>query len=200
MILQEINLYQDRFKEKKIWLSVVHLLVLTGLTLVVLAFSSYWYDSQYNQAQQENNELMNEKKKHTQQLTKLRQKLQALLENKQVDQDIFKVSNDISVRRKMIDFVDSNQFGSGEGFSGNLSGLSEINVNNVWLSEISLAADYMKLSGSALKAETVPEYFNLFRQHQLFSGRVFDIFELDRSHNQSWKVDFLIASREASNE
>ena len=96
--------------------------------------------------------------------------------------------------------MSNNQFGSGDGFSGYLSGLAEINVNNVWLNEISLAENYIKLSGSALKAERIPEYFNLFKQRQLFKGKGFDIFKIDRAQKQDWKVDFLIASEDVINE
>lgn len=200
MILQEINLYQERFKEKKIWLSAQQLSILIGLSIVILAFSSYWYNNQYQLAEQLKESYIIEKDQKTQQLAMQRQKLESLLGNNQIDKEITKVSADISVRKKIIDFVENNQFGSGEGFSVNLSSLSEININNIWLNEISLSTDYIKLSGSALKAERVPEYFNLFRQQQLFNGRVFEVFELDRSQDQNWKVDFLIASREASNE
>ena len=195
MIVQEINLYQERFREKKIILSASHSLMLLGVVVVFLAFSSYWYQQQFQLAELQNKDYLSQKQQSTQQLEALRKKLQGLLANNPFDREIDAISNDIAVRNRIINFVGSNQFGSGEGFSSNLTALSEISVSNVWLSEISLAGDYMKLSGSAIQAENIPEYFNQFRQRQLFNGQVFDVFELERLKEQDWKVDFLIASR-----
>ena len=200
MIVQEINLYQDRFKEKKLWLSATHLLFLSGLIVVVLGFSSYWINGQMQQLKQQNTDLLSNKEQSTHLLKVQQEKLQALLENNQVVSQIAKLSADIAVRKRIIGFVTKNQFGSGQGFSSSLSGLSEINISNVWLSEISLAEDYIKLVGSALKAETIPAYFNRCRQSRLFDGKVFDVFELEREPDQDWKVDFLIASRTLSDE
>lgn len=200
MIVQEINLYQDRFKEKKIWLPASHLFLLCGLMALILGFSSDWYHSQYRQAEQLNRIYQQKKEQSTRLLEAQQKKLHELLENNQVDRKISKISTDIAVRKRIINFVTNNQFGSGKGFSSHLSNLSEINVSDVWLNEISLAEDYLKLSGSSLKAEKIPEYFNLFRQRQLFDGQVFEIFQLDRVQDQDWKVDFLIASRAATDE
>ncbi|MBT3206171.1 MAG: hypothetical protein HOM14_05445 [Gammaproteobacteria bacterium] len=200
MIVQEINLYQDRFKEKRIWLSVFHLLFLMGLTAVILLFSSYWYDNQYKIAEQQHSASLQTKEQADRSLKTQQKKLQLILSNNHIDIEISKVSTDIAARKRIISFVESHQFGSGKGFSSNLDGLTEIKISDIWLNEISLAKDFMQLSGSALKAETIPEYFNLFRQKRLFNGNEFEIFELNRVQEQGWKVDFLIASRVSSDE
>ncbi|MCP4077970.1 MAG: hypothetical protein GY744_17505 [Gammaproteobacteria bacterium] len=195
MIVQEINLYQSRFKEKKILLSVSHLLLLTGLTVLILSFSSYWYAQQFDLAERQHSAKVQEKERASMKLEVLQGKLKELLADNRIDRGISKVSTDIAVRKRKIKFVADNQFGSGKGFSRYLSGLTEIKIKDIWLNEISLAEGYMQLSGSALKAELVPEYFNLFRQNKIFNGKVFEVFELDREQSQDWKVDFLIASR-----
>ncbi len=195
MIVQEINLYQDRFKEKKILLSAAHLLLLTGLTVLILGVSSYWYAQQFDMAERQHSAKVQAKEQASMKLEVLQGKLKVLLANNQIDRDISKISTDIAVRKRIIKFVADNQFGSGRGFSRYLSGLTEIKIKDIWLNEISLAEGYIQLSGSALKAEQVPEYFNLFRQNKIFNGKVFEVFELDREQSQDWKVDFLIASR-----
>ena len=193
MIVQEVNLYQDRFKEKKIFLSASHLLLLTGLTVLILAFSSYWYARQFGMAEQNHSEKVLAKERANIQLEVLQGKIQVLLANTQVDKGITKLSTDIVARKRIIKFVADNQFGSCKGFTQHLSGLTEIKTKDIWLNEISLAEGFVQLSGSALKAELVPEYFNLFRQKKIFNGKVFEVFKMDR--DQDWKVDFLIASR-----
>ncbi len=200
MIVQQINLYQERFREKKIWLSAAQMTLLFMLLVVGFLFSSYWYYDQNARTETHNLQLLMEKEQALQRLEKLRKKLEALLADQQIDQQINRVSRDINVRNRMIAFVENNQFGSGKGFSQNLDTLSEFRVSDVWLSEISLTEDYVKISGSALQAENVPEYFDEFQKRQLFDGRMFDIFELERKKEQAWKVDFVIASRATLNE
>jgi hypothetical protein len=200
LILQEVNLYQERFKPKLTVLSSAHILMLCGLLVVIISSLSYWLIDQRAQVEQSNNVLSQDKDRLNQLVTAERKKLESLLSNSQIDEQIAKVSADILIRKRVIEFVDNNQFGAGEGFSKKLSVLSEISVTNVWLNEIFLSERQMKLSGSALKAESVPQYFNLFRQRKLFSGQTFEIFELERKKDQDWKLDFLIASKAGANE
>ena len=200
MMLQEINLYQDRFREKKILLSAVQMLILCAVFLVLLGISSYWYSDQLSQLEQAGKVLTEDKERLSQQLALQSKKLESLLANSKLDNDITKISTDIAVRKRIINFIENNQFGSGVGFSARLRSLGEVNVSDVWLTEILLSEKSVKLSGSALKAESIPEYFNLFRQHDLFSGQLFETFEIDRKKEQDWKVDFLIASMAGDNE
>lgn len=200
MIIQEINLYQDRFKPRKLLFSALHSSVLLVMLILLLIVSSIWYQSQYDQADQQNQQLQQQKTLATQQLNDIRKNLEILLADNKIEQQIQKVSQDIAIRKHMIDFVASNQFGSGEGFSDNLRALSEFRVDGVWLNEISLSERDMKLSGSSLLAENVPEYFNQFRRRDLFEGRLFDVFEVARSEEREWKVDFVIASKVAAHE
>lgn len=200
MIVQEINLYQERFKEKTLLLSAAHMVIISGIAVLLLVLSSYWYSSDFSQAETQHQNYLQQKQQSTQQLETLRKKLESLLADSRIDRQLTKISRDISVRKRMVDFVAKNQFGSGEGFSENLGVLSEFKIDDVWLNEISIADDYIKLSGSALHAEDVPEYFNQFQNRELFNGRVFDVFELDRAQDRDWKVDFIIASRALTDE
>ncbi len=200
MIIQEINLYQDRFKEKKLLLSAQHSLILFAVVILVLMVSSYFYAGMTEQEQLRLDQNTRQKIQSNQRLEELKKQLQKLLANDQFDKKITQVSKDIKVRKRMIDFVDNNQFGSGEGFSEELGVLAELPSKNLWLNQISLASNYIKLSGSALNAQSVPEYFNRFQSRDLFEGHVFDVFELGREAQRDWKVDFVIASRVVSDE
>ncbi len=195
MIEQRINLYDDRFREKRIVLSAVDMLLITIITFGLLLGSSYWYQLVKQHAEQEQQRLTSQKQQLTVTLQELRKVLETKLSDNSVEMQMNKVSREITIRKRLIDMVINNQFGSGMGFSENLSELSRFRVNNVWLNEISLSESDLKLSGSALKAEDIPEYFNEFQQRDLFSGRTFEVFQVNRDQNQDWKVDFLIASR-----
>ncbi len=195
MIEQSINLYHERFQEKRIALSAVDMLLITIIAFGLLLGSSYWYQLVKQHAEQEQQRLTSQKQQLTLTLQELRKVLETRLSDNSVEMQLNKVSREITIRKRLIDMVINNQFGSGMGFSENLSELSRFKVNNVWLNEISLSESDLKLSGSALKAEDIPEYFNEFQQRDLFSGRTFEVFQVNRDKNQDWKVDFLIASR-----
>ncbi|MCZ6724458.1 MAG: hypothetical protein O6938_11070, partial [Gammaproteobacteria bacterium] len=56
------------------------------------------------------------------------------------------------------------------------------------------AENYIKIRGSALSAELIPEYFRRFSEQSIFRGNRFDIFKVDRKQDTDWKVDFEIAT------
>ena len=94
-----------------------------------------------------------------------------------------------------LNFVDQGQFGSGIGFSGYLSALSRVSADEVWLKKVDLASGFMRLEGSSLREEKVPVYFQSFESEPLFKGMNFDVFEISRSKDYDWKVDFIIACK-----
>ena len=195
MINQEINLYQDRFREPRLILSAIQSLILVGTAVLLLAGASYHYDSQLQQQQSLNEMHKMEKQAAEAELAANRQKLEAELANGSPDERLQSLLRDIEARKRLIRFVENNSLISGEGFSARLAALSGLSVNEVWLNEISLADNYVRLSGSALKAEKIPLYFTQFKKREHFAGRVFDVFEVSRDQSSDWKVDFVIASR-----
>lgn len=200
MLNQKINLYQLRFREKRIILSAMQMMVASLTFFIVLAVTSVWYNGEYEQSTVKNQLALQQKQQLTEKSRRLRLKLDNLLANNEFEDEITKVSRDIAVRQRMIEFVSHNQFGSGQGFSANLGELSVFSIKDVWLNKIILSDGFMKLSGSALNAENVPEYFNSLRSRKLFQGQNFDVFQVDRPQARSWKVDFVIASSVEHNE
>ncbi len=200
MIVQQVNLYQERFREKKIWLSGGQMLMLGMVLLSALVASSYWYQQQFDAAEFQHQSYQKQQQQATAQLQGVRNQLQKLLADDQLERTITHVSEAISVRKQLIQFMQENRFGGDEGFSRYLSGLSEISADDVWLNEITLSRNNIKLSGSALKAELIPGYFSSLKQSRMFSGRQFDVFEVNRQAKRQWKVDFQIASKAPQHE
>jgi hypothetical protein len=100
----------------------------------------------------------------------------------------------------VINFVDGNQFGSGDGFSAYLVALANLHIDNVWLNEIHLGDGFVRIQGSALEASEIPPYFKRFGQESVFSGDQFDLFEMNRHKETDWKIDFEIATSEVLGE
>ena len=200
MIDQQINLYDERFREKKILLSAAQGASIVMILLLAVSGWSYLVQTSLDQATKENLMLMADRQNLVNELNTASVELNRLLADSRVDREISDVSREVSARKKVLAFVSSNQFGSGQGFSSYLVALSELHVDNVWLDEISLAENYIKIRGSALSAELIPEYFGQFSEQPVFRGNRFNIFAVDRKQDTDWKVDFEIATRDTLDE
>ena len=200
MIEQQINLYQDQFRDKKTLISAGQLGVLLVLVVIGMAVYSLLIHNDLEDAREFNQVLKERQVSIADELNSANAEMAKLLADTRMDEQISGISREISARRRVLNFVDANQFGSGEGFSPYLVSLSNLHMNNVWLDEIRFAENYIRLHGSALDAELVPEYFDQFGGEAVFVGRRFEVFQLERDANTDWKVDFEIASREVINE
>ncbi len=200
MIEQRINLYQERFRERRLLLSATQLGVLVIVSLVTIAIWSFLVQTDLDEATRLNLTLKERRSTITDELNAANAELTKLLADNRMDEEIAGVSREISARRKVLNFVDANQFGSGQGFSSYLVSLSRLHIDNLWLDEIRLAENYLRIHGSALDAELVPVYFDRFSEEVAFQGNRFDVFEVERDDATTWKVDFEIATSEALNE
>lgn len=195
MIDQQINLYQDRFRQKRLWVSAAQVSSLMLLVLVGIAVWSYLLHTEYLRVQQHNREIKADKDRMSAELAAANAELSKLLEESRIDQDIADTARRISARKKVLNFVGANQFGSGQGFSGYLVALSNLHVADVWLRQIRLGENFVQIEGSSLSADQVPGYFSRFSDEEVFRGNRFDLFQLSRSNETDWKVDFVIATR-----
>ena len=194
MITQQINLYQDQFHEKKLLFSAQQIFSVLVIILLGGAYGSYLIQGNLNIAKRDNYSIKQSQNKITNELNAANAELAALLADRRMDLEITGLSREVSTRKKVLAFVSANQFGSGQGFSSYLLALSNLNVENVWLNEISLADNYLQIRGSALSADLVPLYFSRFGQESVFRGNRFNIFQLERNEATDWKVDFEIAT------
>lgn len=193
-------MYQDQFREKKLFFSARQIFSLFVALIVFGASGTYLIESDLDNARRDNFSVKQSQKKIADELNAANAELAKLLADKRMDLEIASMSREVNARKKVLAFVDANQFGSGEGFSSYLTALSNLHVDNVWLDEISLSEDFVKIRGSALSADLVPEYFGRFSEEPVFQGNRFNIFQLDRDKDTDWKVDFEIATRETLDE
>lgn len=200
MIIQQVNLYQDQFREKKLFFSARQVFSLVMILLIGGASGTYFLESDLDNAKRENYAVKQSQKQIADELNAANAELAKLLADKRMDLEIAGLSREVNARKKVLAFVSANQFGSGQGFSSYLTALSNLHVNNVWLDEISLSENFVRIRGSALSAALVPEYFGHFSEEPIFQGNRFNIFQLDRNKDTDWKVDFEIATNETLDE
>ncbi len=194
MIVQQINLYQERFKEKKLWVSAIQVAVTLLLVIAAAAIWSFLLHHEFEQVEQRNRVVKAERDQVTAELATANAELAKLLEDNRLDLKIENTARQISARKKVLNFVDANRFGSGQGFSDFLVALSNLHVDDIWLNRIRLAENFVQIKGSTLNATEVPGYFDRFSAEPIFKGNRFDLFRLSRDKDSDWKVDFEIAT------
>ena len=194
MIVQQINLYQDRFREKKLWISATQVAATLLIFVVAGAIWSFLLGIERGQAEQQGRTLRADQGRVALELAAVNAELAELLEDKRLDRNIENTARQISARKRVLNFVEANRFGSGEGFSDYLVALSNLHVNDIWLNQIRLTENFLQIKGSALNATDVPIYFDSFGNEQIFQGNRFDLFRLSRAKDSDWKVDFEIAT------
>ena len=150
--------------------------------------------TEFEQARLDNLKIKADRDRITAELLVVNGELAKLLEDHRLDRKIESTSRQISARKKVLKFVDANRFGSGQGFSSYLVALSNLHVDDIWLTRIRFAENFVQIKGSALKAAEVTGYFDRFSDEDVFKGNRFDLFQLNRASDSDWKVDFEIAT------
>jgi hypothetical protein len=200
VIEQQINFYQDQFKEKRLFASAAQVMILLLVMLIGIASWSYLIDANLNDLEQQNLTLKASQSSVNNQLTLIPAELNRQLDDDRITNQVNNITKQLRTRKQVLRFIENNQFGSGEGFSDYLNSLSNLHIDDVWLDEILLSDSFLKIRGSALRADLIPTYFASFREEDVFRGQRFQLFELDRKPDTDWKVDFTIATEEAFGE
>ena len=163
----------------------------------MIAAGSIWsflLHTEFEQARLDNLMIKADRDRMTAELLVVSGELTKLLGDHRLDREIEATSRQISARKKVLKFVDTNQFGSGQGFSSYLIALSNLHIDDIWLTRIRFAENFVQIKGSALKATGVTGYFERFSGEDIFQGNRFDLFQLNRASDSDWKVDFEIAT------
>jgi signal transduction histidine kinase len=196
VIEQQINFYQDQFKEKRLFASAAQVMILLLVMLIGIASWSYLIGADLNDLEQQNLTLKASQFTVNNELTVIPAELNRQLADDRITNQVNNITKQLRTRKQVMRFVENNQFGSGEGFSDYLNSLSNLHIDDVWLDEILLSDSFLKIRGSALRADLIPTYFASFREEDVFRGQRFQLFELDRKPDTDWKVDFTIATEE----
>jgi hypothetical protein len=164
--------------------------------LFFLGAWSYLLESDLKDLKQQNQWLKASQTSVNMELAIVPDELNRQLSDSRIEDSIDVITKQLQARKKVIRFVENNQFSSGEGFSSYLKSLSNLQIDDVWLDEIFLSDSFVKMKGSALNANLIPTYFASFSEESVFRGQRFQLFQLDRKADTDWKVDFTIATEE----
>lgn len=190
--IQQINLYQPIFRQKKERLTAKTLqmasLVLIA-ALVAVSLYQYWLFWGLKQAKQTTQQQYTES---TQQLEEARQLYPSQARDKSLDQHIQRLSAEIVTKRQVLDVLATRSYGNIQGFAEHLEGLARQRIEGLWLTELSIrdGGSNMGLKGSTLKPELVPQLLQRLSSETAFAGTEFKTFLMQRPKNSRQQIDF----------
>ena len=190
MNLQQVNLYQDVLRDKKLKYSAKILLQLCLILIVVFSatvgfktFQLQEYKTSLTEAQKTQAKLEAEK---------------AIIESSKGKKDIAltkkieEKTKEIANKQKVLGILSTNEFGNANGFAGYLSGLARQRVEGVWLTHLRVAGGGtdITLKGLTTNAALVPKYLQRLSAEKSFSGMTFQSLAIGRNKDKKQWLDF----------
>jgi len=190
MSFQQVNLYHDELKSKKLNYSASMSLKLCLFVIVGLsAFSGF---KSYQTQQQE---LVLQEVKNTQsKLTAEKTKIEA--SRKQEDtvlaKKIIRKNQELSNKQKVLSILNQDEFGNADGFSGLVGGLARQRLEGLWLTGLrfSSGGKDILLKGITNKASLLPKYLQRLSAEKSFAGMTFKNLQMNRNKDHKQWLNF----------
>lgn len=193
--MQQINLYQPILRKQERVFSIKTLLKgnLFILAVLMLFYATSLYQS-YS-LNQNIEQLNQERVKHAQSLTEMRNKFPPQKEDPALTETIKEKQALLTHRQRLIRELRHQNTGTGgnPGFSEQLSGLSRQHVRNIWFEQISVRDNkQLTLQGKATTASEVPKLIQRLTKEPSFSGTTFSSVNISRDESNSALIDFVL--------
>lgn len=193
---QQINLYQDGLIDKpepfQSRQAVIILIVVVGC-LILAGLYSYW---QAGMLQDQANDLRQQQQLISTQVAELEKQYPKREQSVLLQEKIQRLEQELQGQRKAIDYFSKQNQEGNASIVESLEGLARYPQQGIWLRQISLlqGGQDVQLSGSAVKAEQIPEYLQLLGEKNIFGGQVFARLKLNRLKERTGQVDFKLDS------
>ncbi len=193
---QEINLYQDVLLEKPEPLQSRQVGIFLLLLLVGLAIAGYMNFHEAQTAQLQADQLRQKQQTMTMQISELEAKYPPHKPNQLLVEKISRLEQEIAGQRKALDYFNNQDTGSNETVLASLYGLARYPQKGVWLRRVTFLHNGhdIRLAGSAIKPELIPDYLKTLGEKNIFGGQVFSRLALNRLQERGDIIDFELDS------
>lgn len=195
--MQQINLYTEAFRPQKVVLSLEHILLIMGFSIVLVAVATLFLNESLTKSELRIQKEQARVEKLAGQLSILEEKAKLLRQDDSLMAANKRLSDKLKARRQMIDVLDSVVVKDDEGFSNILLSLARQKTEGLWLTGIRVGASgkNMTIEGKTLNANAVPAYLQNLRKEAGFIGRTFTLFNLDADPDNINRLDFSLRSQ-----
>jgi len=198
--MQQVNLYLDEFKKKRIPFSAetFAFVVFGSLMFCTLAstFAYVFYVYSAEQLRDANARLL--KMQTAQELA--RREFQVIELDPSLQSRIGAMQQRVSQNRQLLKYLGKRNIQQhNQSFAGMLTALTEVQQSGLWLQEVRFDTEVggLTLNGFALQPEAVPAYLKKLGKHTTFAGMQFKVFDLKRDKD---KLAFTLSSKRKDNE
>lgn len=193
---QQINLYQPIFRRQKKVFSAITMVQICAFFLVVFT-ALYLYGQIKSQPLKDQLTRLNQDiLVLNQHLARLEAQQPVEAKSKLLENEIARLSNELSKRKQVQDLLSTETMGNTKGFSGYLEAFARQHVQGNWLTKITIAkgGKNLRLEGKTLSSELVPVYMDKLSRETLLNGTSFNVMELIRPVEPSNYLDFFIST------
>lgn len=197
--MQQVNLYQDELKTKKLNYSA---LMLVQLCIVLIAVLSLITGFSYYQVQQQQIKLLENQQKQKIAMAGL-QKIQAELSLRKKDVNLAKRiaerTKELANKQRVLNILSRDEFGNTKGFIEHVSGLARQRIEGLWLTQIRIAngGTNIALHGITTKAALVPKYLQRLSSEKIFAGTEFESLLMARQKKNKQWLNFSLQNNKA---
>lgn len=195
--MQQINLYQEQFHERRDPLDARHLA--TGLLLLLVALAA-WSGWLYHRADTTSTRLALAEQRRDrveQQVLALRAQVERSQDQQAgTDDEAVRLRRELAAKRRMLDYLETGPMARRGGFSAHLAGLARRVVDDLWFDRIVYqhGGEKLRFEGHALKAADVPRMIAALGEEPVYAGHAFRSLVIERPEEADWRVDFVLAS------
>lgn len=192
---QQVNLYTPELRPRREWLTLNHLVLAAGLSLVLMGLISGALRWPLHQERQALEPLREEQAALHRVVEEMETALAARRVEPQLQEQVTRLERQVRQRRDLVSRTEQLTANGQRGFSPYLRSLARQSDGELWLTRIriNLAADEMRLQGRTKSGDQVPRYMHRLKQEPLFSGRRFADFSLQREP-ESGTLTFSLAT------
>ncbi len=193
---QQVNLYQSEFKVHRELVCAKNVQSALIVMLLVLSLVSL-YDYKFDRDQQEYLlKLQSQNKTLQQTLDVAKQSAPSLVIDKKLRQQVEYYKKDVLSKQQVLNALSGQSFGNTVGFSGFFKGIAKQNISGLWLTNLNIRSGGkdIGITGSAYRAEMIPDFLNKLSNEKEFKGTAFQSFQVNRQKNPI-RVDFYVDTK-----
>lgn len=195
--MQQVNLYTEAFRPKKVVLSLEHILLITACSIILVVVLTLLLNASLSKSEMRITKEQGRIEALSGQLKILEEKAKLLRQDDSLVAANRRLSDKLEARRQMIDVLDTVVVKDDEGFSSILLSLARQKTEGLWLTGIQVGASgkNMTIEGKTLNANAVPAYLQNLRKENGFIGRTFTLFNLEADPDNTSSLNFSLRSQ-----
>lgn len=194
---QQVNLYRDSLRPRRVVLPARWLAIVAALTLVSLGAVYAGLGWQLDQRRARLADLRAQHAETRQAVAQLGEALAARRPDPELEERAGRLERELAAKRRLVGIVRGRGRGKATGFAELLEGLGRQAVEGLWLEEVALRDGGRELAfrGRALTPARLPDWLEGLRAEPAYQGRAFATFRLSPAGADSPRpLRFVIAT------